>query len=161
MCLFDVWRPEMRRRTLGKVLVHVTKGMSDNSFIAQLVTANQKACASQMWNHCSVIKYQWVVCDLLIRCDLKEGSDCVAFLHTRARLTLAFSECFYKVEPMQSVAAQRHGWCMMGSWYNSQPAVARLSSLLCSRIAGLMVFRTGWWGRSTAAFSSVLCRKKN
>lgn len=66
---------------------------------------------------------------------------------------------FYKVEVMQSVAVQSHGWCMMGTDMTCSQRWPGLSSVLCSRIVGLMLFHTGWRGRSSPGFSSTLCRK--
>lgn len=66
---------------------------------------------------------------------------------------------FIKVDFMQSRASQSHGLWMMGADVTCDQQWPELSPELCSWSVGLMVFRTGWRGRSGAGFSSALCRK--
>lgn len=47
----------------------------------------------------------------------------------------------------------------MGADTTCEQRWPELSLALCSWSVGLMVFRTGWWERSSAGFSSILCRE--
>lgn len=132
--------------------------MSDNSFRTQLGMANQTACnpltaatascffiwREKTWNHCSVIKYQSVRRPNKIW--LKKWPFIV--------LLVSCSGCFIKWTSCTSRC-----WWMMGADATCDRRWPELSPALCSWSMGLMVFLTGWWGRSSAGFSSILCQE--